>query len=104
MLVEVEIENPDRKLLPGMFGQASINLNTKVAANMLPARAVRFEDSGQAYLYLVEEDKTVKVVQVTTGIDNGHHIEIKSGVEPGQQVIDAHLKRFTTGQKVTLVN
>ncbi|PHS04750.1 MAG: efflux transporter periplasmic adaptor subunit [Blastopirellula sp.] len=103
MLVEVEFSNEDRKLLPGMFGQASINIDTKVAANMLPARAVRFKDSGQAYLYLVGEDNTVEVVQVTTGIDNGHHIEVL-GVESGQQVIDAHLKRFTTGQKVTLVN
>ena len=103
MLVEAEMKNRDRKLLPGMFGQATITLSTKVAANILPARAIRFDETGRAYVYIVGEDETVSVVQVTTGFDNGNSIEIRSGVQPGQQVIDAHLKRFTTGQKVTLV-
>jgi RND family efflux transporter MFP subunit len=104
MLVEVEIDNANRKLLPGMFGQATINLSNKIAANMLPARAIRFEDSGQAYVYLLDENDTVSVVRVTTGIDNGHSIQILTGVQPGQQVIDAHLKRFTAEQKVTVLS
>ncbi len=103
MLVEAEVENPDGKLLPGMFGQASIALSTKVAANMLPARAVRFRESGEAYVYVVSDDATVSVVDVTTGLDDGRSIEIVSGVDAGQKVVDAHLKRFTTGQKVTLL-
>lgn len=103
MLVEAEIENTDNKLLPGMFGEASITLSTKVATNMLPARAVRFSESGEAYVYIVGGDQTVTVTPVTTGFDNGHSIEVKQGIEPGQQVIDAHLKRFESGQKVTLV-
>jgi HlyD family secretion protein len=103
MLVEVEVPNPKRKLIPGMFGQATITLSTRVAANMLPARAIRFESSGQAYVYAVSEDDTVSVVQVTTGIDNGQLIEVLSGIQPGQKVVDAHLKRFTTGQKVSPV-
>ncbi len=100
MLVEAELENTDGKLLPGMFGEATITLSTKVAANMLPARAVRFQESGQPYVYVVGDDETVTIQDVVTGIDNGHSIEILSGVEPGQVVIDAHLKRFTDGQTV----
>lgn len=103
MLVEAEIDNPDRKLLPGMFGQASITLNANVAANMLPARAVRFDESGQAYVYVVDQSETVSIVQVTTGIDDGHRIEIRSGLEPGQRVVDAHLNRFTDGQQVRIL-
>ena len=103
MMVEAEMPNTDGKLLPGMFGQASISLSTETAANMLPARSIRFEESGEAYVYIVGEDRTVTVTPVTTGIDDGHSIEVMSGVEAGQQVIDAHLKRFTTGQKVAIV-
>ncbi len=104
MLVEAEIPNPDAKLLPGMFGQAHIELATQVAANMLPARAVRYDESGAAYVYLVQEDDVVEVVAVTTGIDDGRSIEILSGLGPGQKVIDAHLKRFTSGQQVRTLN
>ncbi|WP_145057758.1 efflux RND transporter periplasmic adaptor subunit [Lignipirellula cremea] len=101
MLVEAEINNVDHKLLPGMFGQASITLSRRAEASMLPARSVRFDESGQAYLYVVDGDQTVSIVQVATGVDDGQWIEILSGVEPGQAVIDAHLRRFAAGEKVT---
>lgn len=103
MLVEIEMPNPDGKLLPGMFGQATINLTNKTNANLLPARAVRFDADGQPFVYVVGQDQIVSVVQVTTGIDTGKTIEILSGVQSGQRVVDAHLKRFKTGQKVTLL-
>ncbi len=103
MLVEAELPNPDQKLLPGMFGQATITLTTKVAANMLPARAIRFDESGQAYVYVIGQDETVSIVNVATGLDDGRSIEILAGVTTGQKVIDAHLKRFTAGQQVTIL-
>jgi HlyD family secretion protein len=103
MLVEVEIENVDGKLLPGMFGQASITLNANIAANMLPARAVRFDESGRAYVYVVDQTETVSIVNVTTGIDDGRRIEIRSGIDAGQRVVDAHLNRFTNGQQVRIL-
>ncbi len=103
MMVEVEMPNTDGKLLPGMFGQASINLASKVAANMLPSQAIRFEESGNAYVYVVGQDETVSIAPITTGMDDGNSIEVVSGVEPGQRVIGSHLKRFKDGQKVAII-
>lgn len=100
MMVEAEMENPEGKLLPGMFGQATIELSTQVAAHVLPARAIRFDETGMAYVYALSDDDVVKVATVTTGLDDGNLIEVTSGVQPGQRVIDSHLKRFTDGQKV----
>ncbi len=100
MLVEAQIENAQRKLIPGMFGEASIVLSTTAAATMLPARAVRYEESGDAFVYIVEDDATVTVAPVTTGLDDGHAIQILTGLRPGQLVVDAHLKRFVNGQQV----
>lgn len=104
MLVEAELPNPQQKLLPGMFGQATITLATKTAANMLPARAVRFDESGNAYVYVLGQDETVSVVDVTTGMDDGRSIEILAGVTAGQKVVDANLKRLVDGQRVKLLN
>lgn len=103
MLVEVDLDNPDGKLLPGMFGQASINLSAKVAANILPARAIRFDAEGKAYVYIVDQDDTVTIASIETGMDDGNSIEILSGLQQGQRVIGAHLKRFTDGQKVAIL-
>ena len=102
MLVEAEVENPDRKLIPGMFGQATIASSKKTAATMLPARAVRFDENGKAYVYVVNDD-TISIAEVETGVDNGKLIEVV-GLDVGQQVVDAHLKRFSDGQQVTVTN
>lgn len=103
MLVEAEVDNLDGKLLPGMFGEASIGLETKIAANMLPARAVRFDETGKAYVYVVDGSDTVSVVEIQTGMDDGKWIEVASGLNPGQEVIDAHLKRFADGQAIVRI-
>jgi len=104
MIVEAELPNPNGKLLPGMFGQATIEVAQTVAANILPAQAVRFNEGGDAYVYVVQDDETVSVVDVKTGIDDGHSIEILSGIEAGQRVIDSHLQRFVDGQEVAILN
>lgn len=103
MMVESEIENADGKLIPGMFGQATITLGGKIAANMLPARSVRFDSTGNAYLYVIGDDDTVSVVSVETGIDDGRSIEVV-GIDAGVRVVDANLTRLASGQKVTLLD
>ena len=103
MLVEAEIQNPERKLLPGMFGQATIQSAAKAVAQTLPARAIRFDEAGQAFVYVVDEADTVAVVNVTTGLDDGIRIEIVDGLQTNQRVIDAHLRRFTDGEQVTVL-
>ena len=54
---------------------------------MLPSRAIRFGETGEAYVYAVDQDETVSVIEVTTGWDNGNSIEILSGVEPGRRAV-----------------
>ena len=103
MLVEAEVDNADGKLLPGMFGEASIGLESRVAANMLPARAVRFGEDGKPFVYVVGADDKVSVVEIKTGVDDGRRIEVVSGLKANQEVIDAHLKRFTDGQTVARI-
>lgn len=104
MIVEADLKNEDGKLLPGMFGQATITLSSKSNANVLPARAVRFREDGSAYIYVINEDKSVTLADVQTGNDTGTHIEITSELPVGTQVVDTHLKRFKSGDKVTVLN
>ncbi|MCA9186004.1 MAG: efflux RND transporter periplasmic adaptor subunit [Pirellulaceae bacterium] len=100
MTVEAEVSNTDGKLLPGMFGLATIEMGSPSSVSTLPSRAVRFDDHGKAYVYIITEQNTVTVSEVATGLDDGHTIEIRDGLEPGQLVIDAHLRRFHNGDQV----
>ncbi len=99
MLVEIDLPNSDGELLPGMFGQATITL-TSATNTTLPAQAVRFDEMGNSYVYVVDNSNTVQVVNVQIGFDDGKRIEITSGLDVGQRVIGPSLRRWKAGEKV----
>ncbi len=102
MLIEADIPNPDGKFLPGMFGQATLTMNTPATASLLPARAVRFDAKGAAFVYVIRPDDTVIVTNVSVVSDDGQVLQL-NGLENGQRVIDAHLQRFVDGQHVQVL-
>lgn len=101
MLAEVELDNEGREitLLPGMFGEVTITLAEREAL-VLPAGVVRYDEQGKAYVYTIGPDNTIARVEVTTGLDNGHEIEIQTGLTGDEQIVAATIGRLAEGQKV----
>ena len=102
MRIEADIPNPEGKLLPGMFGQATLTMNISETASLLPARSVRFDAKGNAFVYAIQPDQTVAITNVQILSDDGRMLQI-AGLEKNQRVVDAHLQRFTDGQKVEIL-
>jgi len=100
MAVEMDLPNPDRVLLPGMYGEATIELDKKADTLVLPASAVRYDEEGHSRVYVVDQNNTVKVVDVSTGLDDGKRIEILSGLDENTRVVDAMVGRLAPGQPV----
>ena len=102
MLVEIDLKNPAGKLIPGMFGQATILLESRPDQVALPAGVVRYDKEGRSYVYVVDNDATIRVVDVVTGIDDGHQIEITSGLTGQENVVGPLLHRLSDGQTVNV--
>ncbi|MEM6364958.1 MAG: efflux RND transporter periplasmic adaptor subunit [Planctomycetota bacterium] len=102
MMVEADLPNPDGKLLPGMFGEATIALTTKVAAHVLPSRAIRFDEQGAAFVYALSDEDRVTKHSIDVGMDDGHQIEVR-GLSRGDRIIASHLNRFVDGQLVAVL-
>jgi RND family efflux transporter MFP subunit len=102
MLVEIDLPNLDGKLLPGMFGQATILLESRAEQVALPASAVRYDEKGRSYVYIVDGNETIQVVDVSTGVDDGLQIEITSGLTGSERVVGPLLHRLSAGQKVNV--
>lgn len=100
MTVEIDVPNPDGSLLPGMFGEATITLEEKADALVLPATAIRHDESGRSYVYVVAADDAILVVDVTTGLDDGKQVEIVSGLTGSERVVGPTIDRLKPGQKV----
>ena len=67
---------------------------------MLPAGAVRYNTTGDSYVYVVKSDGTIRIVDVTTGLDNGKQIEITGELGENARVVGSMIGTFEPGQKV----
>ncbi len=102
MMVELDLDNPDGKLIPGLFGTAEIELERFEKAISLPATSVHFDEKGGNVRVYIISDGKVKVVPVETGYDDGKRIQILKGLSGSEQVINGMLGRFAGGEKVTI--
>jgi HlyD family secretion protein len=99
MTIEVDLDNSEGLLIPGMFGEATVMLQETPEALVIAATAVQFDATGNSSVYVVENG-AVRVVPVVTGYDNGHHIQILSGVDETARIVAGQIGRFADGQKV----
>ncbi len=59
LMVKALIDNKDRLLLPGMFSDVSILLNSADNVFVIPNSAIFSDDMGKDYIFVVKEDRAV---------------------------------------------
>jgi RND family efflux transporter MFP subunit len=99
MRVEVDFANPERRLLPGMYGTLSLAHHTERDTVTLPAAAVLKEKGGASYVYVVVGGKAVRR-NVQTGIDDGIRVQIVEGLDGGETCIVAAPGGISDGSPV----
>jgi multidrug efflux pump subunit AcrA (membrane-fusion protein) len=99
MHVEVDMDNNEGLLIPGMYGEATVTLQQTPDALMIAATAVQFDKTGNSSVYVVE-DGAVRIVPVRTGHDDGRQIQILSGIDETAKITAGRIGRFKDGQKV----
>ena len=68
---------------------------------LVPVTALRHSNNGD-FVYVLKADKTVTVRMVTRGQATTDMVEIRAGLEAGEQVITEGADRLKEGAKVTL--
>lgn len=96
--VEVQLENPDGELRPGMFGRGAIVTGIHPRAKTVPATAIQVTDN-KSYVFVLEGDK-VRRRQATIGVDEGTWVEITEGVKEGEEVVIAGMDSISDGSPV----
>lgn len=82
---EIKIDNPDHKLLPGMYAQVKLTAHRPDTWVRVPSSAV-IPKNGDLDVFIVEGGKA-KLKKVVIGRDFGDEIEIKAGLDKDQVVI-----------------
>ena len=86
LLVEIQVPNPDGKLMPGTYAQVDLNLPRKDPPLLIPSDTLVVRPSG-TLVALVDAHNTVHFQNITVGRDLGERIEVLSGLKEGQRVI-----------------
>ncbi len=95
------IRNPQRKLLPGMFGTAEVLLGEKTAALVLPAEAVVSQNERSGVFVIAAKVAHFRPVQL--GLMAEGRVEIISGIRAGEPVVVLGQNRLRDGQPVELM-
>lgn len=84
MRVEVDLDNKDSALLPGMYAIATLVVSTPVGVPMVPDDALIFQ-GGKVFVPVVR-DRKLHLAEVALGYDNGVNVEVTSGISDSDVV------------------
>ncbi len=100
VLLRVLVDNPERRLLPGLYVQARIPRARYANALTVPQQAV-VRTSGQTSVWVVDGQGQAQLVPVNTAELVNSLYRIASGLSAGQQVVIEGIDRLTPGVQVT---
>ncbi len=94
--------NPGNVLRPGQFGRVSADTQILHNALLIPQIAVT-ELQGEEQVHVVGPDGKVHVVTIQLGPQIGQNWVVKSGLQPGAEVITDQLQKLAEGAPVKAI-
>jgi HlyD family secretion protein len=98
-LVYVDIEDA-AGVRPGMFARGAI-LTGKDASQLAPLASVVVQD-GYSYVFVLNNNNVVQRRRVETGVINGEAIEILSGIQPQERIVERGAGFLKDGDRVNV--
>lgn len=86
LTIRALFDNPDRKLLPGMFAHIQAIGGTKENALLIPQRSV-VELMYKKFVYVVGSDNKVSMKEITTGPIVGRMYMVESGLQGDETLV-----------------
>jgi len=99
MHTEVDVANPERVLLPGLYADAEISLDQKADVPTVPVQALNHKGD-KTTVFVVNQDGEIVDQTVQLGLQTASDAEITSGLNDGEQVVVSDRSGLKTGEKV----
>ncbi len=99
---EIELDNPDGVLKPGMFARTTIVVERKRGVLMVPEASPVKTRAGYGVFRLTDEGSKVERVKVTPGLRNGGWVEVTGDLRRGDQVVTLGSSLVRHGQRIRI--
>lgn len=98
MTTEIEVPNPQLKLVPGMYCYVDLNVEKRPQVLAIPIQAVG--GGGKNTVYVVNANDEIEQRTVTLGLETPDKYEVVSGLKEGDLVVIGAGSQFQPGEKV----
>jgi RND family efflux transporter MFP subunit len=99
MLTEVQVDNSDGSLLPGMYAQVKFTLPEQRTSLIIPTSSLVVDHSGM-HVVTVAANHTVHFAPVTIGKDMGKEVEILNGLHGSEPLVSSPSDLLNEGDHV----
>jgi multidrug efflux pump subunit AcrA (membrane-fusion protein) len=103
MPVQIDIDNRDELLKPGMFAKVQLTLDENTDVIKVPSQCV-LKDGEKFYVYVIGEDMTAIKKYVEVGIISNNETEIINGVNENDKIVVVGQELISDKAKVKIVN
>lgn len=100
--LKARFDNQDYALFPNQFVNARVVLQELPSVLVLSNDTIQYNEDG-AFVYVVQDDNTVKTQTIQLGVVDGGVTQILSGLTPTDKVVIEGLDRLRDGAKVEIV-
>jgi RND family efflux transporter MFP subunit len=102
METEVDVENKDLSIDPGMYANTQLQLNLADNVLTIPVEALVLKDN-KDFVYVLDSRNHVHERKVEGGLRGSQLAEIKSGLAEGERVILGGQSKYQEDERVTPV-
>ncbi len=99
MHTEVDVPNPGRLLMPGMYAETTLTLEAKDNVLSVPLEALN-QEGNQASVYVVSPANKIELRVVTMGLQTSTDAEVASGLAEGELVVVSDRSGLKPGEDV----
>jgi RND family efflux transporter MFP subunit len=99
LLTEVDINNSDSIIYPGLFAVATFDIKPKMINFIIPTQALIIR-SGPPEVAVIDDQNIVRIKEVKIGYDAGSFVQIIEGLKVGDRIIKSPYSAIKEGIKV----
>ena len=100
MHTEVDVPNPQRILIPGLYADAVLALERRDNALVVPVQALNHKANHQTTVFVVSGNGELEDRPVQLGLTTADDAEVLSGLKEGDKVVISDRSGLKSGQKV----
>jgi RND family efflux transporter MFP subunit len=99
METEIDVANPDGRLVAGMYAETLLDLGRKASALTIPVEAVARKGSESTVLVVGPNDR-LEERRIELGMEGTSRVEALKGLQEGDRVVIGNRSEFRVGEQV----